>query len=627
MPLLYDDLILLFENADEVLWFADCRLGKLTAISPSCEKVYGYEPEYFLNNYALLKEVINPEDRKQITRNDELLSLGQKVKAQYRITHTDGSTRHVQATTIPVLNENGELTKLLGFVRDITSQKKASRALMEGEYLLRQFFENAYEAILVIKGSTCQIHDYNKNALKLFGIDSSEMLGRTFIDFCPQFQPDGQSSVSKADNLIRHLMKESNVLSEWVLKDTAGREILCELNFTGATYNNDSLVRISIVDVTNERRIKRELAKQEILYAKLLENISEGVALISAGGEILYQSPSAERVMGFSLEEITQLTMWDLIYPDDLPGLKTLFADLLATPVTPFTRQFRFKHKNGSYQWVEGTIVNMLHDENIQAFVANFRNIEERKKAEEQIAALNESLEIKVAERTAELLETNEELEAFSYTASHDLKAPLRTMSGFASILMKDYGYKLDDDGKRFLQVISDSSNRMSRLINDLLEFSRLGKQELTKGSVDMDALVEEVLNGMPQNTVPTPQITVGKLNNTLGDAALLKQVWINLITNAIKYSGKKDKPVIEIGLLDNEDETVYYVKDNGAGFDMKYADNLFTAFKRMHDNAEFEGTGIGLATVHRIIMRHNGQIWAEARPNEGATFYFTLPV
>lgn len=627
MSLPEDDLILLFENTDEVLWFADCKQHKLTSISPSCEKVYGYTPKQFLNNYALLKEVVNPEDRKQVNRNDDLLSQGQKVKAQYRITHADGSIRHVQATTIPVLNENGELTKLLGFVRDITSQKRASRALMEGEYLLRQFFENAYEAILVIKGSTRQVHDYNKNALKLFGIDSSEILGKTFIDFCPEFQPDGQSSVSKADNLIRHLMNESNVLSEWVLKDTAGREILCELNFTGVTYNNDALVRISIVDVTDEKRTKRKLAKQEILYAKLLENISEGVALIGAGGEILYQSPSGERVMGFSMDDLRELTILDLVHPDDLPGLNTLFADLLTTPATPFSRQFRFKHKTGGYQWVEGTMVNMLHDENIQAFVANFRNIEERKKAEEQIAALNESLEIKVAERTAELLETNQELEAFSYTASHDLKAPLRTMSGFASILMKDYGYKLDDDGRRFLQVISDSSNRMSRLINDLLEFSRLGKQELTKGNVDMDALVEEVLNGLPQSTLPTPQITVGKLNNTLGDAALLKQVWINLITNAIKYSGKKDKPVIEIGFLDNEGEPVYYIKDNGAGFDMKYADNLFTAFKRMHDNAEFEGTGIGLATVHRIIMRHNGQIWAEARPNEGATFYFTLPV
>lgn len=624
MHVLEEDLKLFFENTDEVWWVAECKSAKLTAISPVCMQVYGYAPQQFLSSYTLLEDVVNPEDRKLIQRNYDLLKQGQRVKAQYRITHADGSTRHVQATTIPVLSKDGELTKLLGFVRDITSQKRASRALMEGEFLLRQFFENAYEAILVVKGSTGQIQDYNKKALKLFGTDNSEILGKTFTDFCPEFQPDGQSSVSKAGNLIRHLMQESNVLIDWVLKDTNGGEILCELNFTGVVYNHDSLVRISIVDVTDKKRTKKKLAQQEVLHAKLLENISEGVALIGAGGEILYQSPSAEQVMGFSLEEARQLTMADLIYPEDMPGLNSLFSDLLATPAAPFSRQFRFKHKSGSYQWVEGTMVNMLHDENIQAFVANFRNIEERKKAEAEIAALNESLEIKVAERTAELLEANQELEAFSYTASHDLKAPLRIMAGFAGILMKDYGAKLDEDGQHFLQVISDSSNRMSRLINDLLEFSMLGKQELTKGEVNMNALVKEAVNALPRDN--KAEIVIHKLANARGDAALLKQVWVNLITNAVKYSGKKDKPVIEIGFLNNEREPVYYVKDNGAGFDMKHADNLFTAFKRMHDSAEFEGTGIGLATVHRIIMRHNGQIWAEAKPASGATFYFTLP-
>jgi signal transduction histidine kinase len=243
-----------------------------------------------------------------------------------------------------------------------------------------------------------------------------------------------------------------------------------------------------------------------------------------------------------------------------------------------------------------------------------------------QVSNAHHSLEQQVKARTEDLEAANKELEAFSYSVSHDLRAPLRAVSGYAMMLKEDYGDSFDDEANRITGNILSNVKMMGRLIDDLIAFSRLGKREVTRRSVDMKALAEscvtQLLAGWPQEKFT---IVAGDLPNCAGDEDLLKQVWMNLIGNAFKYSAPNAEPFIEIGYTGGTADTIYYVRDNGAGFDMKYADKLFKVFQRLHSHEEFEGTGVGLALVKRIVDKHKGKIWAESAPAKGATFYFTL--
>jgi light-regulated signal transduction histidine kinase (bacteriophytochrome) len=254
------------------------------------------------------------------------------------------------------------------------------------------------------------------------------------------------------------------------------------------------------------------------------------------------------------------------------------------------------------------------------------REIAERQHADDELRKLNVELEQRVAERTKELTTANQELEGFSYSVSHDLRTPLRAVDGYTRMLEEDYGGKLDDEGGRLLRIIRENTRRLGQLIDDLLTFSRFGRHTLSIAEIDMRRSVEDTLRDLNAAGGALPGLMLGTLPPAQGDGMLVKQVWANLLANAVKFSSKREQPQIEVGGYSDGAYNIYCVRDNGAGFDMRYYDKLFGVFQRLHSIEEFSGTGVGLAIVQRVVTRHGGRVWAEGKVDGGAAFYFSLP-
>ena len=368
------------------------------------------------------------------------------------------------------------------------------------------------------------------------------------------------------------------------------------------------------------------LQKSEKQFKAWIENGSEMILILNRSLQPRYTSPFIFKTFGYEKADLKNISIYDLVHPEDLATLSETVNTVLITPSVAISTQFRFPQKDGEYRWIECTCTNLLQDEAVNGIVCNLKDISERKQSEAAIQDLNRSLEIKITERTSELKEAIKDLEAFSYSVSHDLRSPLRIISGYGKLLISDHDQNLNDEAREFVNIIVDNSKRMGQLIDDLLNFSRMGREALYKAPVDLNHMVQSIISDLRKSdNIHTANIIINNLAPAYCDPALVKQVWINLISNAIKYSGKKSNPIIELGSEIIAEETIYYIRDNGAGFDMKFAKNLFTVFKRLHDRADYDGMGVGLALAQRIIKMHEGRIWAESEVDKGATFYFTL--
>lgn len=358
------------------------------------------------------------------------------------------------------------------------------------------------------------------------------------------------------------------------------------------------------------QREMQERKQVEEKFRRLLEAAPDAIIITDSEGKVVMVNEQTENLFGYNRADLINNQV-EMLVPEAErgkhekhrgeykrhPRVRAMGAGI---------ELFAVK-KDGTHFPVEISL-SPLHTSEGMLVSAAIRDITDRKKAEESIRELNR------------------ELESFTYSVSHDLRAPLRIMDGYAEILISDYARALDDEGNRFLQAIKNNARRMGQLIDDLLGFSRIGRKELLLQLTDMNRLAGLVLEEQQTLLKSRAKVKLTNLEPVYCDGSLMRQVWINLISNAIKYSSKVEQPVIEISSEKDGSEIIYSIKDNGAGFDMQYAGKLFGVFQRLHKLSEFEGTGIGLALVNRILKKHRGRIWAKAEPGEGACFFFSLP-
>jgi len=502
--------------------------------------------------------------------------------------------------------------------RNVIKIKTAEEDIRKANYFLDTILENIPNMIFVKDAGELRFVRFNKAGEDLLGYSRKDLIGKNDYDFFPKEQADFFTS------------NDRDVLNRGVLADIAEEPIQTKhgqrfLHTKKIPIINEEglpayLLGIS-EDITERKRAEEMLRESNEQFLKLFYSNPTAMCINTVEeGRFIDANESFENLIGFKKKEMIGKTSVEL----------GIVSEQSHTPVVESVNQ------HGSVRNVEQTInnnsgkrvsvllsVEKIKLKNSDCFISAIVDITERKKAEEKIKHLNMDLEKTVAQ----LQDLNKELESFTYSVSHDLRSPLRIIDGYADILYNDYKTVLDEDGKKSLGVIKSNARRMGQLIDDLLNLSRLGKRDLTIQNVNMDELAEVVLKEQLAAAADQKvELKKGRLLPVAADSGIMRQVWTNYISNALKYSGNKEKSLIEIGSYKEGKNNVYFVKDNGVGFDMKYADKLFGIFQRLHRMDEFEGTGVGLAIVQRVVSRHGGKVWAEARPDEGATFYFSLP-
>ncbi len=382
-----------------------------------------------------------------------------------------------------------------------------------------------------------------------------------------------------------------------------------------------------------ERRLRREaeeaLRRSEERYRLLVETVEDyAIYMLDTEGRVATWNTGAERIEGYSADEIIGQSISVFFTWEDLQeGRPEKILKTAKEEGRCLDEGWRLR-KDGSRFWSQ-VAITAVRDAGgrLSGFSKVARDVTERKQAEEQIRQLNSDLELRVVQRTEQLEAANNELEAFSYSISHDLRAPVRHIEGFVEMLQRTAASELSPDNRAVLKTIAKSAHHMNHLIDDLLTFSRMGRTEMLFTRLSLRQLFEHVRSDIgPELRERKIVWSIGRLPEIRGDPVTLRQVLVNLLSNAVKYTRHCPEARIEVGVLDAKNEIVVFVRDNGVGFDQQYANKLFGVFQRLHSSSEFEGTGIGLAIVRRIISRHRGRTWAEGVVNKGATFYFSLP-
>lgn len=628
-----------------------------------------------------LEEAINfyhPDDRPKLeTAIKKALEHGEPYDMELRFNTAKGKHLWVHTICKPI-TVDGKTVRLTGTFQDITERKRDEEALSESETRYRSLVDNFPGAIAIICDQ--KIVYVNPAALQYLGANSQDQVIGKSIDKI--IHPDRLEKTLK--RMKRMMAGEKDlypVRNQYRRLD--GSEFPAEVMAVPILFEGKEAVQIIVQDITDRLRAEEALNKSEENYRELIENLGEGIAFMDANVNFTLANPATHEIFGKSGKGLIGKNLGIFVDQKSLVRIKTKIGKKKETKkqvfdleITRHDKSIRFlvltasqKHdKNGKFTGIfcifrdvtEQVKAEKLLDEqweNMEDLV-----IERTKKLEEESNKLEESrralinlledvnetrldlerankqLEDEVQERqlreeeakhfSEQLKIMNTELETFSYSVSHDLRAPLRHMSGFIGLLQKHAFESLDDKSRKYISSVHESSEKMGILIDNLLTFSRTGRAEIKKIKLDVNLMVKQVIDELkPDIKEREVKWVIAKVPGVYADRILFQQVLVNLFSNALKFSRTRKQAVIEFGSLsENKNKKVLFIRDNGVGFNPKYKDKLFGVFQRLHSNDEFGGTGIGLANVRRIIMRHGGQIWAESKVGKGATFYFSLP-
>lgn len=517
---------------------------------------------------------------------------------------------------------------------DITSRKLSEAALLQSESKFRKIYEEGPFGMAMVS-SNYKFIGVNNTFCQIVGYSENELLKLTFYDIT--LPEDITKDAEYIPKLINGEIPVYKTEKRYKKKD--GSYVWVSLTATSnCSKDGEFLFNLAIIeDITNRKNTEAALIESRAFLNAALLNMTDAVFISNLQGEFIHINDAFATFHRFHTKE--ECSRFLAEYSD---LLEVCFLDGKPTPVDMWAvpRALRgevrtneehiLRRKDTGESWIGSYSFSPIRDSNGEIFgsVVVGRDISDIKHAEEEILKLNTELESRVQLRTSQLEAANKELEAFSYSVSHDLRAPLRSISGFTQILLEEYSPKLDDEGKRLCNIIQDNTHNMGSLIDDLLAFSRLSRSSMQKSDIIMKDMVSKVFDELVDKVTRSRiDFSAGNLCNTKGDPIMMKQVWINLISNAVKYSSKKERAKISITCRKEGEYCEFCVKDNGVGFDMAFKDKLFGVFQRLHGQSEFEGTGVGLAIVQRIIHRHGGQVWAIAELDKGAEFYFSLPV